>query len=170
MSYPDDLIEQARHLIGRHKRRPKQASLRRATSAAYYALFHELTTAAATRAVGTTAPASFAGAVARTFDHRVMRDASADFVKATPPAKLRRLLDGVPVPQDLRDLADAFVVLRVRRHAADYDLVRRLLKADTGQGVDLAEEAVGLCRQLGGDPAFARYLFALHSYDRLRAE
>ena len=38
----DDLLAQARHLATRERRRPKQASLRRAVSAAYYALFHYL--------------------------------------------------------------------------------------------------------------------------------
>ncbi len=43
MSLPNDLIEQARHLARREPRRPRQASLRRAVSAAYYALFHAIT-------------------------------------------------------------------------------------------------------------------------------
>ncbi len=42
MSLHDDLLEQAKHLANREPRRPKQASLRRAISAAYYALFHLL--------------------------------------------------------------------------------------------------------------------------------
>ena len=40
MSFPNDLLEQARHLANREPKRPKQASLRRAVSTAYYALFH----------------------------------------------------------------------------------------------------------------------------------
>ncbi len=42
MAYPDDLLEQAQHLAQREPKRPKQASLRRAISSAYYALFHLL--------------------------------------------------------------------------------------------------------------------------------
>jgi len=42
MSLAEDLLEQADHLARREKKRPKQASLRRAVSAAYYALFHLL--------------------------------------------------------------------------------------------------------------------------------
>jgi hypothetical protein len=42
MSLATDLLEQARHLLRRERRRPRQASLRRAISAAYYALFHLL--------------------------------------------------------------------------------------------------------------------------------
>ena len=39
--YPD-LIEQAEHLVYLDPGKPKQANLRRAVSAAYYALFHYL--------------------------------------------------------------------------------------------------------------------------------
>src|ERR1700684_3228614 len=38
----NDLLEQAEHLARREPKRPRQASLRRAVSAAYYALFHFL--------------------------------------------------------------------------------------------------------------------------------
>lgn len=40
--FPDDLLHQADHLARWDRRRPKQASLRRAVSTAYYALFHLL--------------------------------------------------------------------------------------------------------------------------------
>ena len=42
MAYPDDLLEQERHLAKREPKRPRQARLRRAISSAYYALFHLL--------------------------------------------------------------------------------------------------------------------------------
>lgn len=42
MALPTDLLAQARLLATREPKRPKQASLRRAISNAYYALFHLL--------------------------------------------------------------------------------------------------------------------------------
>jgi uncharacterized protein (UPF0332 family) len=42
MAYHDDLLRQALQLIHQEPRNPKQASLRRAVSTAYYALFHLL--------------------------------------------------------------------------------------------------------------------------------
>jgi len=42
MAYPDHLLEQAKHLAKREKKKPRQASLRRAVSTAYYSLFHLL--------------------------------------------------------------------------------------------------------------------------------
>jgi len=42
MPFPAHWLEQAKHLANREKKRPRQASLRRAVSTAYYALFHLL--------------------------------------------------------------------------------------------------------------------------------
>jgi hypothetical protein len=47
MPYHEDLIEHALFLATLNPGQPKQADLRRAVSAAYYALFHLLTTEAA---------------------------------------------------------------------------------------------------------------------------
>src|SRR5580698_3301496 len=44
MPFANDLLEQSRHLANRDRKRPKKASLRRAVSTAYYALFHLLIT------------------------------------------------------------------------------------------------------------------------------
>ena len=42
MSLHDDLLVRAEHLIHKEPRRPRQASLKRAVSTSYYALFHLL--------------------------------------------------------------------------------------------------------------------------------
>ena len=42
MSFADDLLEQSYHLLNKDGENPKEASLRRAVSTAYYALFHLL--------------------------------------------------------------------------------------------------------------------------------
>jgi hypothetical protein len=42
MGFADDLLEQAYHLLNKDGDDPKEASLRRAVSTAYYALFHLL--------------------------------------------------------------------------------------------------------------------------------
>lgn len=47
MALCDDLLEQAFHLARREPTRPRQASLRRALSTSYYALFHFLAAEAA---------------------------------------------------------------------------------------------------------------------------
>ena len=52
----DDLLDQADHLAAVESGRPKQASLRRAVSAAYYALFHLLAGEASERFLGPSSP------------------------------------------------------------------------------------------------------------------
>ncbi len=52
MSLHDDLLIQATHLATLETTRPKQASLRRAVSTAYYALFHFLIDAMAAQTAG----------------------------------------------------------------------------------------------------------------------
>jgi hypothetical protein len=72
MPFADQLLEQARHLANREKTRPRQASLRRAVSTAYYALFHLLIS----EATSNWKRADQRHALARAFDHGKMRSAS----------------------------------------------------------------------------------------------
>jgi len=72
MPFAEDLLEQAHHLVRRERTRPKQASLRRAVSTAYYALFHLLIREAARN----WKRADQRRALARTFDHSRMKKAS----------------------------------------------------------------------------------------------
>jgi len=51
---PADLVAHAERLEAAAKRKPHQADLRRAVSAAYYALFHAVAAAAADTLIGTT--------------------------------------------------------------------------------------------------------------------
>jgi len=69
MSFADDLLQQAQHLANKERRYPRQASLRRAVSTAYYALFHLLID----DAVSTWEVARQRGALARTFEHGKMK-------------------------------------------------------------------------------------------------
>jgi hypothetical protein len=73
MRLPEGLLEQAQHLVRREPRRPKQASLRRAISTAYYALFHLLIS----EAVLNWKRAADRAALARMFEHAHMRNTCA---------------------------------------------------------------------------------------------
>src|SRR5258708_38531835 len=120
MAFADDLLEQAQHLARREPKRPKQASLRRAISTAYYALFHLPTTSAVAnwKRVGQRA------GLARAFDHRRMRDAS-DRI-----ASRQYIGQTAVVVTRLRAVAKAFTNLQQDRHAADYDSTRRWSRAE----------------------------------------
>jgi hypothetical protein len=119
MPFPNDLLEQARHLANREPKRPKQASLRRAVSTAYYAIFHPLSTETAKnwgrRAERPT--------VARMLDHtpmanvcRTKRDELAKYFTTRPPAG-----HGLNVLKHLHLIANTFVLMLQHRHTADYD-------------------------------------------------
>lgn len=69
MAFADDLLEQAYHLANLESDEPKQASLRRAVSTAYYALFHLLID----EAVGNWGVTRQRSILARTFDHGKMK-------------------------------------------------------------------------------------------------
>jgi hypothetical protein len=82
MALADDLLEQAKHLANREPKRPRQASLRRAVSTAYYSVFHLLISAAVSNWKGIEQRSS----LARGFDHKTMKQAS----KRTSKMPLRR--------------------------------------------------------------------------------
>jgi hypothetical protein len=130
-SFADDLLQQAYHLARKERLNPKQASLRRAVSTAYYALFHLLID----DAVGKWAVARHRAVLARTFEHgsmnKVCEEGMRGFYKAgQPPGGVR-----------LNNVAEAFVELQRRRHLADYDNSLVWSRADAIGAIDTAAAA-----------------------------
>ena len=140
MSLSSDLLAQARFLVGSEPRRPKQASLRRAVSAAYYALFHLLTEDAARSMFGGADATSLRIAASRAFRHTTMKKAAKGFGAGNLPEPWRSLL-AAPSPQ-LRSVAATFVDLQQERHRADYDLGRPLTRTEATDLVERVEAAV----------------------------
>ena len=115
MGLAHDLLLQAQHLALHEGERPSQASLRRSVSTAYYALFHLLVSDAARRWNGSQSAVT---GLERAFSHSAMKNASTAFQR--PMWKnWHGELERVPMP--LRSVADLFVNLQEKRHAADYD-------------------------------------------------
>lgn len=136
----------ARGLIGSAKslcpanmlRRPKQANLRRAVSAAYYAVFHELALTCANALVGTNKSNRSNKAwveVYRGLEHGATKKAC---------QRARR----VGFPQEIKDFADAFEQLQEARHAADYDPIVRLSKVEALGYITLAEDSIASLKQV----------------------
>jgi len=65
----NDLLDIADSLVRREERRPREASLRRAVSTAYYALFHRLASLCADRLVGWKKTWDVFTPIYRTLDH-----------------------------------------------------------------------------------------------------
>jgi hypothetical protein len=119
MALHNDLVLLFRDLADRNPGVPVEADLRRAVSTSYYALFHLLTHEATLRLVAVPA---LRPRFARSFDHRIMRLVCDEYVKLTLNSNgLRQTSAGQIVPQQIWDIASAFLLLQDARHKADYD-------------------------------------------------
>jgi hypothetical protein len=151
MSFADDLLKQAYHLARKERKNPKQASLRRAVSTAYYALFHLLID----DAVGNWSVARQRSILARTFDHGPMKKVCDDHVKnfysaGSPPAGIQ-----------LKNVAQTFVSLQQKRLTADYDNAFHWPPENTIDLLDLATAAFKDWRAIRTQDAAQDFLLSL---------
>jgi uncharacterized protein (UPF0332 family) len=147
-----ELLNLARELVDRNPAAPVVADLRRGISTAYYALFHLLVDEATTRLV---AVASLRPRIARSFDHKIMRMVCQDYGKLTSNSA------GQKVPQEIRSIADEFIVLQLARHEADYDTSAIITQARADTEVLRAELAFLDWARVQFDPAAETFLAEL---------
>ena len=159
MALHHDFLEQAGHLAQREPNRPRQASLRRAVSTAYYALFHLLTSEGAHR-LASGQPTLLRSRVRRAFEHREMKEVCKQFRGASTVDSTRPLL-ALPIEQHLRDVATAFVSLQEARHDADYDIAITFNRFDVLQQIDMARRAFTAWHVIRKQPNAAVFLAAL---------
>ena len=160
MSLHQDLLAQANQLASHEPKRPKQASLRRAVSAAYYALFHFLIEEASRFLVsgGGGDRRRLREAIARSFTHQQMQKTSQAFAtKAGNPWKDLFL----PVPPDLVTIAQTFVDMQQARHEADYDISKTLVRSDVLTLIARTTHAIGLWPVISTTEASRAYLIGL---------
>ena len=168
MRLANDYLEQARHLATRERTRPKQASLRRAISVAYYALFHLLSDEASKTLVrGLRDSNDLQARTARTLDHGAMARACRAFSAGALPSALSFLL---PLDADLRLVAQRFGIAQENRHLADYNLQVTFNRTDTLNFIDQVEEAFDAYERVNQSDAATYFLFAMFFYrsDRWR--
>ena len=127
MAFPDDLLNDAFHLAARGGKNPKQSSLRRAASTAYYALFHLLIA----DFVLNWKTKDQRVRLGRMFDHSRMRNASFKPASSSP----------TPVEADLMKVINAFGLLQDDRHSADYDVAKEWTRADAINSLTIAVDA-----------------------------
>jgi len=167
MSLHQQLLEQARFLLRREVRRPLQASLRRAVSASYYAVFHFLIDRATGQMFGVaTNRRKLRDIISRAFDYGSMKDASRSFAGGNLPDALRWT---TPLPADLRRVASNFVELQDERHRADYDRGDPFVRAEVVQLLALAQEIFTIWPAIQTDDASQLYLACLLSWKSLRS-
>ncbi len=160
MSLHADLLEQAKHLLRKEPRRPKQASLRRAVSAAYYALFHLLVHESSKRLISGAAHDRLRALTVRAFEHGTMKQASRAFASGGPPPNLQAVLPH-GAPAEIREIADVFIDLQTARHSADYDVTRTLTRHEAQTLVDQVEAAFQSWQTVREGPEARVYLAAL---------
>jgi hypothetical protein len=105
----DDLLRTADALARLESRRPRQTSLRRAVSSAYYAVFHALARSCADELIGVTR----ANSVPWTRTYRALQHGEAK--NAFKDRAVLELEPGIAI------FASAFITLQEQRHIADYD-------------------------------------------------
>lgn len=159
MALHNDLLEQAGHLASREPRRPRQASLRRAVSTAYYALFHLLTDEASRR-LAPAQPGALRQQIRRGFTHREMQQLCRQFAAGSPGQQTSQLLQG-PISPELKVVAAAFVALQDARHEADYDLAVTFTRSRALQSVQRARSAFASWAVIRSDPNATVFLAAL---------
>jgi uncharacterized protein (UPF0332 family) len=147
--FPDDLLEQAYDLALKELTNPKQASLRRAVSTAYYALFHLLID----EAVSKWAVERQRSILARTFEHGKMKAICDDVVKAAK--------SGGTVAPELVTVARNFIQLQQHRHTADYDNSKQWSHTDALNVLTLASDAFHAWRGIAGVDAAQDFLLQL---------
>lgn len=182
MPLPNDFLDLATTLVELDPRRPRIINLRRAVSAAYYAVFHRLITDAVGSMLGR-GPAVLPidernprrlrvdHEVSRWFDHGQMKQVSGWFSRpATSPSSVKRMLvggDASFVPPELGRVARYLMELQVARHDADYDPGHALNRTDARKVVRKAHEAFSLCDGLATHSMYRLYLLLLLGGDRM---
>src|ERR1700694_6031602 len=154
MAYHDDLIEHAIFLSQLNlPDDPKQVDLRRAVSAAYYALFHLLTTEAAQ----IWKHQSHRNRFARMFDHGRMKTCSSKVSSRPLPTDSSE----IPIATDLTLVAGSFVTLQQARHTADYDNSKVWSRTQVYETIAQAQDAMTAWMDIREKEIAQDYLFDL---------
>jgi hypothetical protein len=119
--------------VAANRNRPRQASLHRATSTIYYAVFHTLVRSCADMLVGTVG-SQRSGPAWR----QVYRAPLHDFVRTrcANTAMMSKF------PKGIQDFAYMFATMQIKRHEADYAPDARALKSEVIADIDASEAAI----------------------------
>lgn len=164
MSFPLDLLAQARHLATWEQRKPKQASLRRSVSTAYYALFHFISDESAKLFIGAANQEKSRRDLARrSIAHARIKEVCTEFQKKTPRILLQPFWEQSGIIDDVNfsDLCGSFIDLQKARHAADYDFLGPVSRSSALDACDRASRAIKAWTNLRQKKPQALLLFAM---------
>jgi uncharacterized protein (UPF0332 family) len=128
VAFADDLLADAKQLARRGGRNPKQSTLRRSVSTAYYALFHLLIA----DFVANWKLEHQRARLGRMFEHRKMSQAAFNIVTKNKPTAAE---------SDMTKVIDVFAQLQEDRYSADYDVAKVWSRTDVMTTLVLADEA-----------------------------
>ena len=154
MTFHEELLAQAGELVNKSQPGATQADLRRAVSAAYYALFHLLVSEATLNWKRDSSRYAFG----RMFDHGLMRKASQRMADSNRSPMAGEDSEGV---RKLRKVAKGFVQLQQKRHLADYDNGTRWTPFEALQEVSIAREAFAVWATIRSEDLAQEYLVPL---------
>ncbi len=153
---PEQLIAQAESLI--RDAYANEASVRRSVSCAYYALFHLLIR----DAIANWRHVDHHARLARTFEHKRMRDASLAVVKDIGNVRSLDMADHQHVVRfNVLVVAETFVDLQQARGRADYDIGESFDALDAAADVAKARLAFLNWAEVRHEPLAQRYLYSL---------
>lgn len=165
MAYADDLLQLARDIAKLYPEEAHQASLRRALSTAYYALFHLLIS----DAVASCSDPKLRASLSRMFDHGPMRKISDETVaklKQRPPKGWESDLK-----EHLYSVAETFSEAHYNRHEADYNLIREWQPTEVSLLIERVADAFNSWNVIRGEEAARDYLISmLPSRDKKQPE
>lgn len=159
MAIPNELLEQAHHLANRERKHPRQASLRRAVSSAYYALFHLLIG----EAVSQWKVVAHRPQLSRIFDHGRMNAAS-DRVRK--PSLSPFTGQDPAIVAHLRNVATTFCDLYEHRQTADYDNATQWSRTEVLTLIDSVKEAFKSMKAIRNEGIANDYLLSLFVKER----
>ena len=166
MSLASDLLTQAKFLASLDRGRPKQASLRRSISTAYYSLFHLLLQESSFML----APGSLAimqPLVTRSINHSDIKKVARWFAGpwGNLPDELKARCTN-PIPADLALFADTFSEMQHQRHEADYNIIKRFRRSESQKLISDTEAAMLAWSRIRRSEEAKQFLLCLIITDR----
>lgn len=135
MAFADDLLEDAALLARRGGKTPRQSTLRRSVSTAYYALFHLLIA----DFVSNWKVEHQRARLGRMFEHRKMSQAVFKVSDKNRPTAIEA---------DMLKVIQVFAQLQEDRYSADYDVAKVWSRTDVMNTLVLADEAFNAWRNI----------------------
>ncbi len=159
MNLSFELLSHAAHLLDTLHPLQSDVVRRRAVSASYYALFHQINGDAADLIAPNVTP-EINHRIQRWFNHGEMKQICGRFAAAKLTQPLLSLVGPKP-SMALQTVASSFIQLQEARHSADYDLELRLTGRQAHQYLEMAKTAIIAWKSIAGSAEANIFILSL---------